>query len=118
MKLNEAFPSRYVSAPDVESDTVVKIEGVRLVDIEDDGVLKPVMSFTGRKKALVVNKTNFRTIAALFGDETDGWTGKQIELFKSTTQFGADVVDCVRVRAAQDQPTPSPITSAKDDIPF
>ena len=41
---------------------------------------KPVVSFVERDKLLVLNKTNARAIAGLYGPETDDWKGNRIAL--------------------------------------
>jgi len=96
------FPSEYVGAHDLQGEdrdvTIqdVKIEELRLVGgIKQD---KPVMSFSDAKKKMVLNKTNAATIAGLLGSETDEWRGWKITLYATTTKFGRDTVDCIRVR--------------------
>jgi hypothetical protein len=49
-------------------------------------------------RGLVLNKTNSRQIAALYGSETKTWKGKKITLYRSETSFQNKTVNCVRVR--------------------
>jgi hypothetical protein len=58
----------------------------------------PIIRMRGKQKGLVVNKTNGKTIAALYGNDTRAWIGKSITIYPTTTKFGSDTVDCVRVR--------------------
>ncbi len=44
----------------------------------------PVQNQAGEVKTYTPNKTTLKKIAAKFGDETDGWTGKKIKLSKAT----------------------------------
>ena len=44
------------------------------------------------------NRTNARTIAELYGPETNDWRGRHITLFPTTTDFRGASVDCIRVR--------------------
>lgn len=60
---------------------------------------KPILHFKGKKLPFITNKTNARTIAALYGKRTSQWVGKAIELYPTTTKFGPDTVDCIRVSA-------------------
>jgi phosphopantetheine adenylyltransferase len=60
--------------------------------------VKPVLYFANAKKKLVLNKTNAKAIAKLHGSAAEGWAGKQVVLYPTTTRCGRDVVDCVRVR--------------------
>jgi hypothetical protein len=58
-----------------------------------------VAYFRGCEKQLVLNGTNWDLIAtALYEEDSDSWPGKVIELFPTTTPFGAKVVPCIRVR--------------------
>lgn len=63
-----------------------------------DSEEKPVLWFVGKEKALVLNTTNGSVIAEQFGFETQAWSGKQIELYPTTTEFGGKTVDCIRIR--------------------
>lgn len=65
---------------------------------------KPMLSFVGEKKKLALNKTNGKTIAKLYGKDTDEWAGKWITLYATTTDFGGETVDCIRVRPQIPQP--------------
>ncbi len=59
---------------------------------------KPTIFFKERELPLVVNRTNGAIIAQLYGKDIDLWVGKRIELYATTTQFGAEVKDCIRIR--------------------
>jgi hypothetical protein len=59
---------------------------------------KAVASFQNQPKKLVLNRTNFDTLADLYGDETDGWIGRAVQLFASRARFGNRSVDCIRIR--------------------
>jgi hypothetical protein len=88
---------------------------------------KPVLYFKDRTLPLAVNKTNGAIIAALYGRNLDGWIGKAIEIFPTTTQFGKDIVDCIRVtpkiptgKVSTEDPQPDPVAdqnAASDDEP-
>ncbi|MCA9047422.1 MAG: hypothetical protein KDA89_01760 [Planctomycetaceae bacterium] len=47
-----------------------------------------------------MNKTNALIISGLYSDETDEWIGCRITLYPTETQFGAKMVDCIRIRDA------------------
>lgn len=60
---------------------------------------KPILSFKGKRKKLAVNATNVKTIASLVGSfKASDWIGKTITLYPTTTSFGGETVDCIRVR--------------------
>ena len=71
-----------------------------------------VLSFKGKDKKLGLNVTNARTVAQLFGDDTDDWVGKKIKIFPTTTDFAGDKVPCIRIEQEQ-----APEVKF-DDIPF
>ncbi len=59
---------------------------------------KPVISFERTEKSLACNATNAHQIAALHGKDPRAWVGKRITLYPTTTKFGRETVDCIRVR--------------------
>jgi hypothetical protein len=60
---------------------------------------KLVLGFVNQSKSLVINRTNYDSIADLYGDETDAWTGKKIQLYPDKANVGGKSVAAVRVRA-------------------
>lgn len=97
-----AFPNDYVCAPELKGkDVNLTIKEVVLEDlVREKGAKdrKPVLLFHESKKKLVLNKTNCRTIAKLYGDEAKGWVGKRITVYPTKTQCGRETVDCIRIR--------------------
>lgn len=59
---------------------------------------KPMIKFVGKDKKLAINKTNGKVIAAMYGKDTDNWAGKWIAIYPTTTEFGGETVECIRVR--------------------
>lgn len=49
-------------------------------------------------KPMVLNKTNCKIVASLYGDYIEDWIGKKITIFATTTKFGRDTVPCLRVK--------------------
>jgi hypothetical protein len=62
---------------------------------------KPIVYFEGKEKGLVLNKTNSKVIAGLYGNDTRQWVGKRIVIYPTTTTMGSDTVDCIRVKNRQ-----------------
>lgn len=97
MRIDSAFPSTYLKAADLQGrNVVVTISHVRMEDVGDDH--KPVLYFVGKEKGLALNKTNSNNISALYGYETDDWTGKPIELFEAQVDYQGKSVPAIRVR--------------------
>lgn len=139
MNINESFPSNYLKASDLgTSEPVVTIERVEHEAVGRDKEMKAVLYFEGKDKGIVLNKTNAKKITELIGSpETEDWVGFKIRLFATTTEFGGETVECIRIKAQgavkangktrpaparksappiDDQPVPVDLTD--DDIPF
>ena len=54
-------------------------------------------------KPMIFNKTNCEKLEKLYSKYIEDWVGKRITIFKTTTQFGRDIVECLRI---------------KDEVPF
>lgn len=68
---------------------------------------KPLLHFVGKQKKLAINKTNGKTIASLYGNDVENWAGKSIVLYPTTTTFGSETVECIRVKPViPQQPAP------------
>lgn len=80
--------------------TIEKVTGGQLTGTGGKKTKKPLCFFRESQsgKPLALNSTNCKTIAALYGNDTEGWIGKRITIFPTTTQFGGDEVECIRVR--------------------
>ena len=101
MNISDVFDSRFVRAADLKgTDSTVTISRVVMESLGHgpDADSKPVVYFTDRKKALVLNRTNSAAIAKLYGSETEDWVGKSITLYPTETSFRGQQVPCVRVR--------------------
>lgn len=100
MDINAAFPSKFIKAADLQGqDVTVTIARFALESVdEDSGELKPVIYFAGHQRGLVLNKTNAITIADLYGTETERWIGRPVTLYPTHCQYGAKMVDCIRIR--------------------
>ena len=120
MKLTDVFPSDSLKAADLQGrEVTVTIGGWELKEFDDGRKL--ILKFLESDKTLVCNKTNANTIADLYGNDTDHWTGNKITLFPAQTDFQGKQVPCIRVKIA---PAPvavvAPAVQAEgdQDIPF
>ncbi|MGH8646294.1 MAG: hypothetical protein ACREX4_18275 [Gammaproteobacteria bacterium] len=80
----------------------------------DDEEEKPVVSFLSKDKSLVLNRTNATVLLERYGDDTDHWIGKSIELIVERVSFRGKLVDAIRIRV----PSAAPAEDFDDDIPF
>lgn len=99
-KISDAFPSKYLAAADLNGNNVtVTISRASIEEIGQgaDKDRKIVLSFAGKNKQFVCNKTNAKVIAGLHGDDTDDWLGKSITLCPREVEFQGDMVLAIRV---------------------
>jgi hypothetical protein len=101
--LDTMFPSRFLKAGvDVPFDdtlrlTITDIESVELKTDKGESEVKWAVFFAEVEKGLVLNKTNARTLARAFGEDTDAWTGKVVDLVVREVEFSGRVVPGLRV---------------------
>jgi hypothetical protein len=96
------FPSEYVKCADLRGNDVTKtISKVWRDELQMRGGVKKkkaILSFKDSEKKLVCNRTNADTIAKLYGPHTSEWIGKKITMYPTTTTFGSETKDCIRIR--------------------
>jgi len=102
--------SKWLSAPDLKGREIkLAIDESKVEEVGENHKL--VVYFKGKDKGLALNKTNARMIAESYGKDSDDWSGKEIILYPTKTEFQGKLVDCIRVRI--------PMAAALDDeIPF
>jgi hypothetical protein len=122
------FDEKWVKAWDLGGkERTVTIEKVVAGILEDPRKKtkdrKPIVWFKGAKKPLALNKTNSKTIANMYGNMTEGWIGKSVTLYPTTTQVGPDSgVDCIRIKPgvpkgkAEPMPEPPPVSPADEPV--
>ena len=128
VKRNEVFPSRYLQAADLNGKPInVTIEKAPLETLKNKGGedTKTVLYFRGTKKSLPLNRTNWDKVADITGeDDSENWPGHRIQLYPTTTPFGAETVDCIRIcepeqgelKPAKARPTKAKPTKAKPSL--
>ncbi len=62
------------------------------------GKREVLIRFEGATKPFICNSTNAKTIAAMYGDDVDAWTGKAITLYQTDVPKGREMIRGVRVR--------------------
>jgi hypothetical protein len=108
MRKDEVFPSKYLKASDLNGKPrVFTIEEAPLLTLKNtkgEEQQKTVLFFTGEKKTLPLNMTNWDAVASIGGGDTDDWPGHKIELYPTKTSMAGRPVDCIRVRAPESSP--------------
>ena len=121
MIITDAFPSNYLKANDLQGrEPIVAIADCQMQDF--GGESKPVLTFKGQQKGLVLNRTNAAVLSAAYGDDTEAWKGKRIQLYSEKVFFQGQMRDGLRLRVPEGdaQPVESPPAGAPfdDDISF
>lgn len=102
MKHSDAFPSQYLAQADVEAPRRGTIDRLTREKVKSDGVekTKTIMYFREEAlKPLILNNVNWTIIEEAWGDESDAWIGKKIELYRDpNVMMGAKKTGGVRVR--------------------
>jgi hypothetical protein len=109
MKLDQMFPSKYLNKNDLAAPVRATVARVTIEELQSDNGReeKPVIHFMGDVKPLILNRTNADAIASYFGDDSDHWTGKVLEVFfDPSVRMGNKAVGGVRVRVPQGQAAP------------
>jgi hypothetical protein len=80
-----------------------------------DGSVKPVVKLEDEPMKLILNRTNANALATLYGNNTDNWNGKLIELYPTRTQFGSNILmrSAFALRGAGLPPIASPPTARR-----
>lgn len=128
MDVRLLFPSLYLSAPDFRGrDAALTISRVVVEGLKTDRGTeqKPVVFFEEtrakaqangtKEKRLVLNKTNAKIIAGLYGFEVDHWRGKRITLYPTQCEAFGETVDCIRVR--KERPSDAPRADQEQSVP-
>jgi hypothetical protein len=114
------FPSNYLKASDLAGkEKQVTITHIETRTFDNDTKRKPVALFkeTGGK-GLVLNKTNFVTLAAIHGDNSDAWAGKSITIYPDFTSYQGKPIETIRIRRAVTPLAEPSKTEFNDSIPF
>lgn len=94
--VSQVYQSRWLKAEDLHGKSVrVKIANVEVESVRQrDGDVTPkiAVSFVGARKVLLCNATQARTLAGLFGDNTDDWIEKEISIGPERLANGKETI--------------------------
>lgn len=109
--LRMMFDSKYIGAWDLpEHGVTVTISRIVAAEVKGEGGRTdkaPIVHFKGWSKPMVMNKTNMKTIGALYSTfSAKALVGKRVTLYATKCQGAkGGTVDCIRVRnAIPDEP--------------
>lgn len=102
MKRTQAFPGKFLAQDDVaEKPLVAKIDKAIREEVGDgeNTETKTTLHFLDGIKPIVLNGVNWDTIESMYGDDSDLWHGKEIEIYRDpTVRYGNKVTGGIRVR--------------------
>ena len=126
MNIRDMFDNQYLAADDLRDRewtlTISKVVPGKLRKKDGKFDARPIVHFSELEAkatkdkpamALVLNRTNAKTVKALYGKETRDWVGRRITIYPTTCDsFGKRDVPCIRVK--DEEP---PETKAKKPAP-
>ncbi|MBN3757171.1 hypothetical protein G3N95_29810 [Paraburkholderia sp. Tr-20389] len=109
--INPDYIGAYALNPD--EDMTVTIDYVRREQIvgADGKKEEATVAHLKGHKPLILNVTNSKSIAKLYGPYIEEWSGKEITLYASMTKAFGDVVECLRIRPNVAKKRKPPITA-------
>jgi hypothetical protein len=102
------------SIPEGE-DLTVRIDFVQVEEVHGAQGKKDMCTVAHLKghKPMILNVTNSKTIAKLYGPYIEDWVNKPITLFASTTRLAGETVECLRIRPKVAERKPKPINEER-----
>ncbi len=116
MDINQVYHGQHLKAEEMQGrDACLTIQNVSVAQFDEGNKL--VLGFHNTDRTLVLNKTNARMIAEMYGTETNGWIGKQITFGPDKVEFQGRIVDAIRVRYVAAQQPAQPATATNGPLP-
>ena len=106
------FSSQYLGAWDAEAGpltlTIASVRAVTLKNRTGEEDEKPAIDFAEKAaRPMVLNKTNARAIAQMYGDDVQGWIGRKITVNRAQVDMAGSTVWALRVQVIVN-PIPTP----------
>ncbi len=113
MSVRDIYSSDWLKAEDLQGKTTkVVVADVGIEEIGDKKEQKIVLGFVGKEKKLVLNKTNARVIADVYGDDELEWIEKEIIMYPTVVEYQGKSTPCIRIRIDM------PVVEEEDQPPF
>jgi hypothetical protein len=126
MNTNEILAGTWLAKDDVDRRGVlVHVARVSVEEVGQDKQVKWALHFDESLKPMLLNKSNIRVLAALYGPETKEWTGKEIIVYNDPTiSYAGQITGGLRLRMPEQAPAraiparPAPSDAVDSDSPF
>lgn len=102
---SELYPNRFIHADLLKGRKVtLTIKSLDMEEMETHKGKKTavIAYFHERPLQLGTNKTNGYCLKRMFGNNPHDWIGKRITIYPTTTSFGKEKVDCIRIWGSPD----------------
>ena len=111
---SELYPGRFLKADMLKGKrvtlTIKNIDVEELIGEKNKAEPKVVVSFVERPLEYVMPKTNGFCMKRMWGNDPHAWVGKRVTIYPTTTKFGREDVDCIRIYGSPDLAEDMPIT--------
>lgn len=102
MKMNDMFPSSWLKKEDCPVTATIAAVAQEEIKGDNGKELKAVLRFRGDVKPMILNRGNADLLASTWGDDSDAWVGKKIEVYVDpNVMFGGKRVGGIRLRLPQ-----------------
>ncbi len=98
--INPLYLGAYSLTPGHDLTVRIQFVGREIVKGTDGKEEECTVAKLVDEKPLILNRTNSKAIAKLYGPYIEDWAGKDITLFATVTKVAREVVECLRVRPA------------------
>jgi hypothetical protein len=100
MDMKQFIGGQFLTKDDVTTrGTDARIQSVVNETVGRELETKPVLYFVGNSmKPMVLNKTNIKTLGAMYGYESTEWKGQEVNVFNDVTQSFNGVIGGLRIR--------------------
>lgn len=108
----ELAQTPWLKAEDLQGSTrTVQIAGASvemMKNMDGQDEQKVVVSFSGKKKKLIANRSQLKSLIAALGDETDRWWGQQIMLSPTIGSNGKPTIQVLPVPRSEGEDSENP----------
>lgn len=102
---DQLYPGRFMKAGEFQNrDVTLTISKVELEEMEDRKGKrpKPILTFNGTAKQLVLVKTNGECLKGMFGRRVSDWVGKRVTFYPAKVEAFGEETLAIRVRGSPD----------------
>lgn len=96
--INPDYIGAYALPPGMDMTVEIVSVGVEKVTVSGGKKEEHTVVRLKGQKPWILNATNSKSIARLYGPYIEDWIGKKVTLYASTAKLAGDTVECLRVR--------------------